>query len=614
MFIVTDTESPPLLGLQTCQKLNIIKRIWAVNTSDPNLMAEYKDVFGEIGCLQGEYHIITDPEVKPVIHPPRKIPISMMDKLKAELERMKHLDVIDKIDEPSDWVSSLVIVEKPNGQIRLCLDPRDLNKAIKRHHHPMPTVDEILAKLGGAKIFSKLDASSGYWQIKVDDESSKLLTFNTPFGRHRFKRLPFGIHSAAEVFQKKISEIISDIEGAANDQDDIIVFGKDSEEHDKALKQVLDRVRESGLKLNKKKCTFRMTEITFLGHLISADGIKPDPRKIEAILKMPTPSSKTELQRFLGMINYLGKFLPNLSKETAPLRQLLEKDVQWRFEQPHETAINTLKKMITSSPVLAYYEPKLPTRVTTDASKAGLGAVLEQNYEGEWKPIAFASRAMTQCEQHYAQIEKETLAIVFACERFHEYTYGKRVIVRSDHKPLKAIFSKPLNKAPPRIQRFLLRLQKYDLRVEFTPGSEIPVADTLSRAYLNHQVKPEVPEQEIRCHVHSIIKSLPVSMSKLDELKRETAKDENLQKLKLFIREGWPNDKKTVPDAVKPYLTHLDEISEEEGIMLRGSRIIVPTSMRREMKSRIHEGHLGIERCKARAREALYDFTMQHLS
>ena len=122
MFIVTDTESPPLLGLQTCQKLNIIKRIWAVNTSDPNLMAEYKDVFGEIGCLQGEYHIITDPEVKPVIHPPRKIPISMMDKLKAELERMKHLDVIDKIDEPSDWVSSLVIVEKPNGQIRLCLD------------------------------------------------------------------------------------------------------------------------------------------------------------------------------------------------------------------------------------------------------------------------------------------------------------------------------------------------------------------------------------------------------------------------------------------------------------------------------------------------------------
>ncbi len=157
----------------------------------------------------------------------------------------------------------------------------------------MPTVDEILSKLGGAKVFSKLDASSGYWQIKVDDESSKLVTFNTPFGRYRFKRLPFGIHSAAEVFQKKISEIISKIDGAANDQDDIIVFGRDMEEHDKALNQVLDRVRESGLKLNKGKCIIRVTETTFLGHLISANGIKPDPQKIEAILKMPMPCNKT---------------------------------------------------------------------------------------------------------------------------------------------------------------------------------------------------------------------------------------------------------------------------------------------------------------------------------
>jgi transposase InsO family protein len=603
-FIVTDTESPPLLGLQTCQQLNIIKRIWVVDSSEPNFMEQYEDVFGELGCLQGEHHIVTKPEVKPVIHPSRKIPISMMDKLKAE--RMKQLDVIEKIDEPTDWVSSLVIVEKPDGKIRLCLDPRDLNKAIKRQLHPMPTVDEILSKLGGAKVFSKLDASSGYWQIKVDDESSKLLTFNTPFGRHRFKRLPFGIHSAAEVFQKKISEIISDVQGTANDQDDIIVFGKDKEEHDEALKQVLDRVRESKLKLNKKKCTFRVTETTFLGHLISADGIKPDPRKIEAILKMPTLDNKTQLQRFLGMINYLGKFLPNLSKETAPLRQLLEKDVQWHFEQQHEGAVNTLKKMITSSPVLAYYESKLPTRLTTDASKAGLGAVLEQKHEGVWKPIAYASRAMTQCEQHYAQIEKETLAIVFACERFHEYTYGKRVIVRTDHKPLRAIFSKPINKAPPRIQRFLLRLQQYDLEVQFTPGSEIPVADTLSRAYLTQEVRPEVPEQEIRCHVHFMIKSLPVSPSKLDEFKRETAKDESLQKLKQFIQEGWPDDKDKIPDAVKPYLTYQDEISEAEGLMLRGCRIIVPTSMRKEMKIRIHEGHLGIERCKARAREALY--------
>ena len=149
--------------------------MWAVNTTEPNLTEQYEDNFGENGCLKGEHHISMDPAVKPVAHPPRKIPISMFEKLKAELEKMKKLDVIEKIDEPTNWVSSLVIIEKPDGNICLCLDPKDLNKAIKRHHHPMPTVDEILSKLGGTKLFSKLDASSGYWQIKVDEESSNCL-------------------------------------------------------------------------------------------------------------------------------------------------------------------------------------------------------------------------------------------------------------------------------------------------------------------------------------------------------------------------------------------------------------------------------------------------------
>ena len=171
-----------------------------MNANAPDVIQDYKDVFGELGCLIGDHHINIDRNATPVIHPPRKIPISLMKKLKAELERMCKLDVIEKIDEPTDWVSSMVIVEKGNGQLRICLDPRDLNSAIKRHHYPMPTVDEVLSKLGGAKIFSKLDASSGYWQIKVDQASAKLLTFNTPFGRYCFKRLPFGVHSAAEVF------------------------------------------------------------------------------------------------------------------------------------------------------------------------------------------------------------------------------------------------------------------------------------------------------------------------------------------------------------------------------------------------------------------------------
>ncbi|PFX12349.1 Retrovirus-related Pol polyprotein from transposon 17.6 [Stylophora pistillata] len=263
----------------------------------------------------------------------------------------------------------------------------------------------------------------------------------------------------------------------------------DKKQHGKALKGVLDRIRDSGLKLYEKKCRTGVTETTFLGHMITAEGIKPDPKKIEAITDTPTPSNKTEVQHFLGMITYLDKFLPHLSDETAPLRQLLEKDVEWHFEEHHHHAVQWLKNLVTSTPILTYYDPNLPLRITADPFKSGLEAVLEQGHQDTWKPVAFASRAMTQSEQNYAQIEKEILAIVFACECFHEYSYGRAVTVRSDHKPLKAIFTKPLSKAPPRLQRLLLRIQRYDLHVQYTPGTDIPVADALSRAYLTKVIK-----------------------------------------------------------------------------------------------------------------------------
>ena len=322
---------------------------------------------------------------------------------------------------------------------------------------------------------------------------------------------------------------------------------------------------------------------------------------------MPTPSNKMEVQRSLGMVTYLGKFPPNLSEETAPLRQLLEKDVDWHFDKSNHNAIQTLKHLVRSSPILTYYDPNHALRITADAnSKTGLGAVREECHEDAWKPIAYASRVMTQSEQNYAQIEKETLAIVFTGERLHEYDYGRSGTVRSDHKPRKAIFSKQLNKAPPHLQRLLLRLKRYDFNVQYTPGTDIPVAGTLSRAYLTKEPDPEIAEQDMNLHVHSALHSLPVSDTKLEEFRTETAKDQTIQHLKCLIQHGPPPNKSLIPDVVKPYLTFLDEITEAQGILHRGNRIIVPSSMRKEMKAKIHEGHLGIERCKTRASECLF--------
>ena len=230
----------------------MIKRVYV----DPNLLEEFADTFGDIGCLPREYKIKADSSVE------------------TELNRMERLNVIEKLTHPTGWVSNIVLVEKSNGKLRLCLDQRNLNKAIKREHFQLPTVDDIMAKMPGAEIFSKLDASSGYWQICMDNESADLLTFNTPFRRYRFNRLPFGVWSASEILGKSISEnIIQGPGGVANIQDNIIAWGSTPVEHDEPLQCVLEKCREANLKLNQEKCEIRLNELKFVGHIFSIDGV-----------------------------------------------------------------------------------------------------------------------------------------------------------------------------------------------------------------------------------------------------------------------------------------------------------------------------------------------------
>ena len=217
-------------------------------------MKLYPEVFNGVGKLEPAYNIKLTDKVIPVVHPPRKVPASLREKLKNELDDMEKNEIIAKVDEPTEWVNSLVIVEKPDGKLRLCLDPRNLNKAIKREHYQLPTFDEISTRISGATLFSKLDANHGYWQIPLDEESSLLTTMNTPFGRYRFKRLPFGIHSAQEVFHKRINQAFDDIDKVETDIDDILVWGQTKEDHDRGLISTLERTRKIGLTLNIKKC------------------------------------------------------------------------------------------------------------------------------------------------------------------------------------------------------------------------------------------------------------------------------------------------------------------------------------------------------------------------
>ena len=221
------------------------------------------------------------------------------------------------------------------------------------------------------------------------------MTFGTPSGRYRFKRLPYGIHSASEVFQREVTSIISDIPGSANSQDDFVVWGKTLQEHDERLRKVFLKIRESGLKLNKTKCQIRKQSIVFLGHIISSEGIKIDPSKTEAITKMPLPRSVNDLQRFLGMNNYLGKFIPNLTKHATPLHNLLKKDVVFKLQMPQFDTTENLKTLVTSAACLKIFDSNLPILLKTDASSVGLGAFLEQNYgtitNEKWHTIGYSS-------------------------------------------------------------------------------------------------------------------------------------------------------------------------------------------------------------------------------
>ena len=377
LFIVADTDSTPIIGHESSAKLHLICKMFEVKSEVPDYVKQYEDCFGDLGCLSTIHHIDINKRVSPVIHPPRKVPYARLVPLKEELDRMERLGVIVPVNEHTEWASSLVIVEKPGGKLRVCMDPKDLNKAIKRQNLELPTTEEILDKMAGSKYFTKLDASNAYWQMKVDEETSKLLVFNSPYGRYRYLRVPYGIRSASEMCQQEISKIINGTE-SMNSQDDIIIWGTSKKELRDRSHKVFEAISKSGLKLNKSKCQFEMTEIKFLGHKISANGIEADPEKITAITKMPNPTSVKELQRFLGITNYLSKFIPNYSNITAPLRQLLEKSVQWSFEKPQEEAIQALKKIITNKQVLKFYDQTLSLRICSDASMQGLGAVLEQ--------------------------------------------------------------------------------------------------------------------------------------------------------------------------------------------------------------------------------------------
>ena len=398
-YVIVEGDFLPLISKKAAERMDLIKVNYdslelVNNISLTHIPDDYPDAFSStrVGTLPGsDVRLTLMDDAKPSIKPARTIPESLKAKVKEQLDTLESRGIIEKVTLPTDWVNQMAVVQKKSGKVRLCLDPRPLNVSLKREHYPLPVLDDILPQLSNATVFSICDLKDGYLHCPLDEQSSLLTTFATPWCRYKWKRLPFGLKVSSEIFQKRLLQALDGLIGVQCVADDIIIWGSSDAEHDDRLRKFLQRCQSVGIVLNKEKCQFRLQDISFLGHIVSSSGLKVDPSKVEAIVNMKPPTCKDDIHRLRGMVNYLARYLPKLTEVMQPLNDLTHKDVAWNWDANSDRAFQQLKDMLIEAPILSFYDQKKELVIYTDASTSGIGAVMMQ----EGTPIAYASRALS---------------------------------------------------------------------------------------------------------------------------------------------------------------------------------------------------------------------------
>ncbi|CAF0859482.1 unnamed protein product [Brachionus calyciflorus] len=470
------------------------------------LIDNYSEIFSkndeDIGTVPENFgvHDIELSENKPIRQRPYPIPYAKEQVVKECVEKMLKMNIIEPTN--SSWASPIVLVKKPDGSERFCVDYRKVNGVTLKDSFPMPNIENRLNKLHGSKFFTSLDCISGYWQIKLSERAKQISSFICSLGLFSFNVMPFGLCNAGATFQRIIEILLTELSNSLAYKDDILTFSKTFEDHLEHLEKLFIKLRDAKIKVKTSKCKIAQNQTMFLGYKISGKGVEIDEDRIKTMQNHPKPKTTKQIKQFLGLVGYYRQFIPNFSDIVDPLNKLTRKNTRFKWDENCENSFKKLIEFLTSPPILAYPDFSKTFILSTDASKVGLGAVLKQkDKDNKERVIFYASRSLNKAERNYSTIERELLAIVFAVEKFKYYLYCTEFILQTDHNPL--TFLNNLTLSSSRLTRWRLKLSEYNFKITYKKGNANTDADDLSRLY-----EIDNPENNIEVTKEDLIEQL----------------------------------------------------------------------------------------------------------
>ena len=606
-----------------------------------DLLLTYRDTFstgdGDVGCTRLVQHEIPVTNEDPVRQRYRRIPPAQFHLVKEHVHELLRRGIVRPSSSP--YASPIVVVQKKTGEIRLCVDYRELNARTRKDAYPLPRIDESLDALSGARWFSTLDLASGYNQVPMAEKDKEKTAFCTPFGLFEFNRMPFGLCNAPGTFQRLMERIFGDqsLQSLLLYLDDIVIFSTTFSQHLQRLDLVLSRLRHHQLKLKLSKCHFFQSQVQYLGHIVSAAGVATDPEKIRAVTEWPAPTTLKELRAFLGFASYYRRFVEGFAKLAAPLHRLVG-ECQGSRSQPKPkltaitpywnadcaTAFQELKRRLTTAPVLAYADFKLPFVVEIDASYHGLGAVLSQEQEGRRRPIAFASRGLRKSERNmnnYSSMKLEFLALKWAVtEKFREYLLGHSFTVYTDNNPLSYV--QTTAKLAAVEQRWASQLAQFHFTIKYRPGPSNQNADALSRLPPKAPAEPAPTPTWVTDDTQGNAASVTAAPTRTPtELARLQITDPVLKEVWYWWtlkRPPTEEERRRASSGARDLLKQWQRLEEQDGVLYRAvylppsktltKQLLMPAALQTEVMQQLHDGHghQGIERTTALIQERCY--------